>query len=54
LKLDWWNTKCMKEVREPNFKRKNQIVFHFRQQWSDLAQKKYSSKIKIIIDYKTP
>jgi putative N6-adenine-specific DNA methylase len=25
--------KCMKEVREPNFKRKNQIVFpYFRQQ----------------------
>jgi hypothetical protein len=49
--------KCMKEVREPNFKRKNQIVFpYFRQQWSDLAKKKEysSSKIKIIIDYKTP
>jgi hypothetical protein len=40
LKLDWWNTKCMKEVREPNFKRKNQIVFYFRQQWSDLENKK--------------
>jgi hypothetical protein len=40
LKLDWWNTKCMKEVREPFQTQESDSIPYFRQQWSDLAKQR--------------
>jgi hypothetical protein len=53
LKLDWWNTKCMKKKNKFQTQESDSIP-HFRAVIrSSKTKNTVVSKIKIIIDYKT-